>query len=156
MIIKVESYNNHTSKIIINKKICELTMTSSALNIPKIMDQYQQFCDQNGGFDTILILTSTGDLEYISDKNFCTPAQAKDLYNAWINHESAVTMGNDRYPILNWEILQFAARNVHKKGALVGCKTKTNRYVVCHLSPQSNNAPTIAAIKLNRFSWNVI
>ena len=74
----------------------------------------------------MLILKSDGSLEYISDATFCTQEQAKELFDAWMNHKSACMLGEDRYAILSWEIYQLAGRNVKGKGAIVGAKTKTD------------------------------
>ena len=129
-------------------------MSENSLNIEKILAEYAQFQADNPGFAEIIILTSTGELEYGSDPTFCSKEEAKPLFDAWMNHGSAVEIGGNRYPVLSWEVMQFAARNVKGKGALVGCKTKTDRYVVVHL--EAKVAPTMAAIKFNRWSWDVI
>lgn len=131
-------------------------MSTEKLNIEHVMTEYKTFQEQNQSFGELIILSPNGNLEYTHPSEFCSDSEAQSLFEAWKNHGSAAVIGEDRYPIISWEELQFAARNVKGKGALVGCKTKTNRYIVVHLLPGAKDGPTTAAIKLNRWSWSII
>ncbi len=131
-------------------------MCPEALQSDEIVSKFREYQTSHAGSEILLILTNKGELEFSTDPTFCSQEDAQNLLKAWLSRESAAQIGEDRYPILSWEELQFAARNIHGKGALVGCKTKTNRYVVVKLAPTSKEAPTIAAIHLNRWSWNLI
>lgn len=131
-------------------------MSEAALNKEQVLSIFREFQTENPGYEILIVLSAEGILEFSSDEGFCTPEEAKNLLKAWKEHESAVIIGEDRFPILSWEELQFAARNVRGKGVLVGAKTKTNRYVVIKISAETKAAPTIAAIKVNRWSWNLI
>ena len=131
-------------------------MNANELDMDRILAEYQKFQELHPSYSEIIIISPNGGLEYCSHKDFCSEEDVKALFDAWMNHGPAAVLSGDRYPILSWEELQFAARNVRGKGALVGCKTKTHRYVLIHLNPNAKEAPTTAAIKLNRWSWDVI
>ena len=131
-------------------------MSAEKLDFEKFLAEYRDFQQEHPSFGEIFILSSTGGLEFCSPADYCTEAEAQVLLDSWQNHGSAAVIGEDRYPIISWEELQFAARNVRGKGALIGCKTKSDRYVVIHLLPGAKDGPTTAAIKLNRWSWQII
>lgn len=131
-------------------------MNSATFDSDELNAQFLQFQLENPGFDSIIVLSPEGKLEYVSDPAICSEQEAAQLFHAWKEHQSAVILGEDRFPILSWEELQFAARNVKGKGMLVGSRTKTNRYVVIKLGPTAKIAPTIAAIQVNRWAWNVV
>lgn len=122
----------------------------------QIIEKYKEFQDANNGFEELMMFSKEGDLLFSLNPNYITETEAKNLMEAWLNKQSAVVIGNIRYPILSHEILQFAARNVKGQGALVGTKTNEDHYVVAHLSASSRFPPTIAAINLNRWAWNLL
>ncbi|UYP46280.1 hypothetical protein NEF87_002565 [Candidatus Lokiarchaeum ossiferum] len=122
----------------------------------QIIEKYKEFQDANNGFEELMIFSEKGDLLFSLNPNYITEIEAKSLMEAWLTKQSAVVIGEVRYPILSHEILQFAARNVKGQGALVGTKTKKDNYVVAHLNATSRFPPTIAAINLNRWAWNLL
>ncbi|MCF2139095.1 MAG: hypothetical protein K9W44_03470 [Candidatus Lokiarchaeota archaeon] len=126
------------------------------MDVNSIIPEFDAFIAEFPDFDLFIILTQDGIIKYCSDPDRVQSEQTKALMQAWLNHESACVLGKDRYPILSWEPLQFAARNVKGKGALVGTVTSSNHYLVAHLKPDAKLAPAIAAIYLNRKFWKLI
>jgi hypothetical protein len=124
------------------------------MDAEQIISEYKTFQDANNGFGNLMILKTDGQILYsledIADED------AKGLMDAWLNHKSAVLIGENRYPILSWDELQFGARNVKGKGALVGTRTKQDHYVVAHLNADSRLPPSVAAINLNRWAWDLL
>jgi len=116
--------------------------------------EFGQFQQEFPGFGELILLTKEGKIVFSTKSGFFTDEDAKTLINTWFTHQSAVVWGTDRFPILNWEELQFAARNVHGKGALVGTKTKSGLYAVVHIKPDGSIPPSLGAIHLNRWIWN--
>ena len=126
------------------------------MTFDNLKNEFQAFQEENPGFEILLALSAEGNLEFTTEDAFCSPEDAQKMFKAWHEHGSAVVIGEDRFPILSWEELQFAARNVRGKGSLVGAKTKSGRYGIAKLSGSAKLAPTIAAIKFNRWSWDII
>ena len=122
----------------------------------KIKTEYATFQDEHEGFGDFAILNRNGEVIFRLNQNFVTDEEGKILMDAWLNHKSAVEWTNKRYPILSWEEIQFAARNVKDKDALIGCITKSKNFIVVHLKAGAKAAPAIAAIALNRWSWDKI
>jgi len=125
------------------------------MNLMQLADQFADFRISQSDFDALAVLSPTGELLFQSEHDFIKPAEGIALVDAWKNHLSAVTLGEDRYPILSWEDYQFAARNVKGKGALVGSLDREKNFVVAHIIPTARNAPAIAAILLNRWVWGI-
>ncbi len=125
------------------------------MEIDKLKSKYLEFQTENEGFGNLILLSKEGEIIFSLDPNFIGGTEAKELMDSWLNHKSAFVIGENRYPILSWEELQFAARNVKGKGAIIGTRTKSNEYTLVHLSPASKIAPTMGSIKLNRWVWDL-
>ncbi len=126
------------------------------MDAEQIKNKYQEFQDANNGFAEVMILSKEGKILFSLEPNYITEDEAKNFMDAWLTKKSAVVIGENRFPILSHEEIQFAARNVKGKGALVGTKTKENHYIIAHLEPSSRFPPTIAAINLNRWAWDIL
>ena len=126
------------------------------MDTEKLHEDYHQFQETNEGFAEMMILTNEGTILFLTDSTFLSAEDARNVMDAWLNRKSAAVVGEDRYPILSWEAIQFAARNVNGKGALIGCLTKSGDYIVVHLTPKCRTPPAIAAINLNRWSWHIV
>lgn len=126
------------------------------MDIDKLKPEFEEFQQEFPDFDLFFILNSTGEILYSSEPDKVNPEQTQDLMHAWLNRESACQLGEDRYPILSWEPLQFAARNVKGKGAIVGTITQSSYYLLAHLKLGAKLAPAIGAIQLNRKFWKLI
>ena len=98
------------------------------MDAEQIKNKYQEFQDANNGFAEAMILSKEGKILFSLDPNYITEDEAKNFMDAWLTKKSAVIIGDNRFPILSHEEIQFAARNVKGKGALVGTKTKENHY----------------------------
>jgi hypothetical protein len=125
------------------------------MDTEKLHEEYRQFQQTNEGFAEMMVLTKEGTIMFLTDSTFISEEDARNLMDAWLTRKSAAVIGEDRYPILSWETIQFAARNVKGKGALIGCLTKSDNYIVVHLEPHCKTPPAIAAINLNRWSWHI-
>ena len=51
----------------------------STLNIEEIQQAFQAFQEENPGFETLLVLSSDGILEYSTDTAFCSVEDGKNL-----------------------------------------------------------------------------
>lgn len=126
------------------------------MNEEKIKSEYLEFQNEHEGFGNLMVLNNEGQILFSLDPNFASKEEGKALMDAWLNNKSAIKIGEKRYPILSWEEIQFAARNVKDKDALIGCKVKSKNYVVVHLEKGAKISPAIASIALNRWSWDKI
>ncbi|TFH29631.1 MAG: hypothetical protein E4G98_03495 [Promethearchaeota archaeon] len=121
-----------------------------------LQPEFTEFTQEFPDFDAFFIVDVEGNMLFTTDPLFVNGDDTKILMQAWLKHESAFTIGENRYPILSWEEVQFAARNVRGKGAIIGTITQSKDYILAHLKPGASVAPTIAAIHLNRKFWNLI
>ncbi|MFX1237144.1 MAG: ethanolamine ammonia-lyase reactivating factor EutA, partial [Promethearchaeota archaeon] len=130
------------------------------LNIEEVLKAFKDFQQENDGYDKLLVLNSKGEIELTSNPDFCTAKEAKNLLNAWKEHEAFFTIANNRYPILSSEDFQFAAGSNQSNGYLVGSKTKSNRYVLVNVTKgpilMKPNIARVAAIDVNKWSWDLI
>lgn len=126
------------------------------MDLEMLKNEFKQFQEEYPDFDVFFIIDGEGNLLYSTDPSFLSQEDAQLLIMAWLDHESAVVVGENRYPILSWEIFQFAARNVRGKGALVGTETQSKCYVLGHIIHNAPLAPAIGAIYLNRKFWKLI
>jgi hypothetical protein len=126
------------------------------MDADKVSASYKAFQDQNPGFGALIVLTRVGDILYTSEPDAMSPDQAKHLVDVWFNNKPAVEFGDIRYPVLKWDELQFAAKNVAKKGSLIGCKTKTDNFAVVKVAGDCPTNIIQATIALNRWSWNEV
>jgi hypothetical protein len=118
-----------------------------------------KFQKENPGHDVLFILSPDGELEFTSDYKFVTPSEAKKLYNAWKEHESAFFIGEKRFAILSWNELLFAAQSIKGKMIIVGSKTKSNCFALMKVDPGTLWQPNVAALsskRLNEWAWNLI
>ena len=122
----------------------------------KINSSYKEFQAQNPGFGALIVLTRAGEILHMTEPDAMTADQAKHLVDVWFNNKPAVEFGDIRYPVLKWDELQFAAKNVAKKGSLVGCKTKSDKLVVSKVAGDCPTNIITATIALNRWSWNEV
>ncbi len=131
-----------------------------AIDCDKIIEAFKAFQQEHEGYDKLLVLNSRGEIALSSDPNFCTQEEAGKLLNAWKKHEAFFTIGNNRYPILSSEDFQFAAGSNNSNGYLVGSKTKSNLYILVNITKGSilmkPNIARVAAIDVNKWSWNLI
>jgi hypothetical protein len=121
-----------------------------------ITSAFQSLQNENpGSFELLVVISKAGEVLYSSQEGAVTPDQAKHILDVWSNNKAAVELGEIRYPVLKWDPLQFAAKNVGGKGSLVGSKTKAENYAVAKVSPGSPLSVIQASIVLNRWAWNV-
>jgi hypothetical protein len=159
---KISSNSTVKTPLKPNTQTSSVTTTLSSparLDPVRISQLFKQFQSEHKGYEVLLIFTPKGDLEFTSDEGFLSPKDVQNLYKAWQEHEPAFFIGEDRFPILSWAELQFAASNIKGKGIVVGTKTKTNRFVVMKVDPGTKWEPNIAnyAVKmLNQWSWDLI
>ena len=121
-----------------------------------LQPEFTSFLEEYPDFDAFFIADAEGNLLFTTDPSFVKDEDTKSLMQAWLKHESAFTIGENRFPILSWEEVQFAARNVRGHGAIIGTMTESKVYLIAHLKQGASLAPTIAAIHLNRKFWNLI
>jgi ethanolamine utilization protein EutA len=154
------SMNNLHSSVKIQSPVQPTAPSIPSPLVPeKITKAFKEFQAQHKGYESIFILTPEGNFEFTTENKYWSPENARDIFNAWQKHESAFFIGQDRFPIVSWANLQFAARNTQDKGIVVGTKTKTNRYIVMKVAPGTKREPNIAALAatlLNQWSWNLI
>ncbi|MBN1801482.1 MAG: ethanolamine ammonia-lyase reactivating factor EutA [Candidatus Lokiarchaeota archaeon] len=130
------------------------------LDIDKTLNAFEDFQQNHEGYEKLLILNSKGEIELSSDPNFCTAEEARNLLSAWKEHKAFFTIGDNRYPILSSEELQFAAGSNQSNGYIVGSKTKNNRYALVNITKgpilMRPNIARVAAIDVNKWSWDLI
>ncbi|MHA1777359.1 MAG: hypothetical protein DRO88_00295 [Promethearchaeia archaeon] len=126
------------------------------MDIEQLIPEFNAFQQEFPDFDLFIILASDGEVLYSSNPEKVNPEETRSLMHAWLKRESACMFGQKRYPILSWEPLQFAARNVKGKDALVGTITQSSYYLLAHLKAGAELAPAIGAIQLNRKFWKLI
>ncbi|MHA2001529.1 MAG: hypothetical protein ACTSVU_05500 [Promethearchaeota archaeon] len=124
------------------------------MDTESISNEYKSFQESHPGYGNIIILSIEGEILYTSDPDWISPDQAKNFMDAWLNNGPALILGEDRFSIINWFDLQFAAKNVRGKGAFVGSKTKLDHYVLAFLPPGSKVPLTVGAIEINRWVWD--
>jgi hypothetical protein len=122
----------------------------------EIQAAYTEFQNEHVGFAELLVLNESGEQLFASDTDFATAEESAQIMDVWLNNKPAVEIKEVRYPVLKWDPLQFAARNVNKLGAIIGCKTKLENYVVARLDPSCKTPLIEAGVLLNRWSWNLL
>ena len=121
-----------------------------------ILKGYAEFQQKNPGFGPLIVLTKEGEILLSSEPNVITPDQGKHIVDVWFHTKPAIELGDVRYPVLKWDEMQLAAKNVRGMGSLVGCKCKSGLYAVAKVKPECPLNALQASIELNRWSWTVI
>lgn len=119
-----------------------------------ITEQVKEFFSQNAGYTDFFVIDGEGNVEFKYGEEEADVEELKGLLNAWKNTEPAAIFRGNRYPILKWDPLQFAATSVKTKYSLIGSTTKTKKYCVAHFTGGGN--AIMNTINLNRFVWNLI
>jgi hypothetical protein len=124
------------------------------MDVEKIKTEYAKFQEKGPDFGNLMILSREGNLLWSLDPDFTTEDQTKGLMDVWLNSKPAVELNGNRYPILKWDELQFAAKNTAGKGAIIGCVCKSKNFAVVQYSGTGNLIG--ATVELNRWSWNIV
>lgn len=126
------------------------------MDVEAVKKSYQEFQQKNPGFGELLVLTKEGTIILATDPGFAKEEETKQLMDAWLNNKPAVEIGGIRFSVLKWDPIQFAARNVGPKGALIGSIAKSNNYAVIHLSKDCPTPLLAATVSLNRWAWGLV
>ncbi len=119
------------------------------MDIEKLKAEYAKFKETFEGFGVLTLLSEAGEILYTDDPAAIAPEEAKELLDAWLHTKPAVIVAGNRFPVLKWDPLQFAARNVKGAGSIVGSITKSKNYCIVFYHGTGNLIQT--SIDFNRW-----
>ena len=124
------------------------------MNEEEVKQAFAEFQTQFPGMDKLMIMDGEGNILMSTDTDFISAEEAKIVLDVWKSGKSPLEVGGLRYPVLKWDDIQFAAKNIPKKIGLIGSIGKSGNYCVAQYTGGGNLLQS--TIDLNRWCWNII